>query len=238
MSEDTSSGAAFIEAVNLEPTDGGPEFTQPESSESVVDTAYLVKVDIVDLRVAEPVKILDSPFGPVPLDQANISHLKDGGFGQGDSVVPEAGYTPSLLSDPASTGVPLPFLEEVPPEKFREAVLTASEFSDIHARNLNIRADYGDYSCWLSHDGLSGMAISEYGEITNVFTMEKGRGQTMMEQFLSNVASAYERITLNCFDGILPEFYGLFGFKEVERQQNTDDADGPDVVYMEWNREL
>lgn len=72
-----------------------------------------------------------------------------------------------------------------------------------------------------------GFAISETGELTSVYSLAKGQGDTIMK-----AAIALGAKHLDCFDGYLVEFYKKHGFREVDRMENWTPGE-PDVVLME-----
>lgn len=78
----------------------------------------------------------------------------------------------------------------------------------------------------LSEDWLSGFVVREDGELTNVWSVERGRGDEI-------VADAIERgaVYLDCFDGYLVGLYERHGFHNVKSVPNWTPG-GPDVVYM------
>lgn len=78
----------------------------------------------------------------------------------------------------------------------------------------------------LAVDGLSGYAVRADGELTNVFSVERGRGDGIVTSALSSGA-----VYLDCFDGYLPEFYARHGFEVNARVPNWTPGE-PDVVYM------
>lgn len=78
----------------------------------------------------------------------------------------------------------------------------------------------------LAVDGLSGYVVREDGELTNVFSVERGRGAEIVASAVDNGA-----VYLDCFDGYLPTLYGRHGFEVVSRVANWTPG-GPDVVYM------
>lgn len=78
----------------------------------------------------------------------------------------------------------------------------------------------------LAVDGLSGYVVREDGELTNVFSVERGRGAEILAD-----AIAAGAVYLDCFDGYLPTLYARHGFEVVSRVANWTPG-GPDVVYM------
>lgn len=85
-------------------------------------------------------------------------------------------------------------------------------------------SDGADYR--LAVDGLSGFVVRSDGELTNVFSVERGRGDAIMADALAAGA-----VYLDCFDGYLPTFYARHGFVEAQRVANWTPG-APDVVYM------
>ena len=79
---------------------------------------------------------------------------------------------------------------------------------------------------FLSDDKKSGFVLSHNGELTNVFSTRKGRGDELMYYALAHGAKH-----LDCFDGYLVSFYSKHGFEEYNREANWDEGQ-PDVVYM------
>lgn len=80
--------------------------------------------------------------------------------------------------------------------------------------------------CYLATDWLSGFVVRADGELTNVWSVERGRGDGIMDAALQAGADV-----LDCFDGYLPTFYARHGFVEYAREANWTPG-GPDVVFM------
>ena len=80
--------------------------------------------------------------------------------------------------------------------------------------------------CYLSHDKNSGYMIKDDGDLVLVFSMVKGRGDTIVRHAVKNGA-----IKLDCFDGYLVDLYSGHGFVVHKREPNWTDGE-PDVVYM------
>lgn len=79
---------------------------------------------------------------------------------------------------------------------------------------------------FLATDWLSGYAIRADGDLTNVWSVERGRGAELLDDALRNGAE-----TLDCFDGYLPRLYARHGFVEYAREPNWTPGE-PDVVFM------
>lgn len=118
-----------------------------------------------------------------------------------------------------------------PPETFRQAVINVTELGSIYADNIEVRSSYEGCDCWLSEDGLCGFAVTEEGELINVFSVANGRGSYLMDHILS----MYDSLKLNCFEGFLENFYGDAGFTVVAREENYITGE-VNVVYMQWDR--
>lgn len=104
-------------------------------------------------------------------------------------------------------------------------------FEDARLRSDQIREATSEdvpegRSCFLSEDLLSGFVISEDGELTNVFSLERGRGDALVTAAIDHGASH-----LDCFDGYLPTLYARHGFVETSREANWTPGQ-PDVVFM------
>lgn len=78
----------------------------------------------------------------------------------------------------------------------------------------------------LTTDERSGYAIRPDGDLVFVFSLERGRGATIVADAIANGAE-----TLDCFDGYLPTLYARHGFVEYAREDNWTPG-GPDVVFM------
>lgn len=79
---------------------------------------------------------------------------------------------------------------------------------------------------YLSVDGRSGFAVTFKGELHGVFSLVKGRGDTLVRD-----AVFFGATHLDCFDGYLPTLYAKHGFHETRREPNWVEGQ-PDVVYM------
>jgi len=86
--------------------------------------------------------------------------------------------------------------------------------------------DFENKILFLSDDNHSGFALSGSGELTNVFSVFKGRGHSLVQHALAHGASH-----LDCFEGYLTGFYEQHGFVEYKREANWN-AGGSDVVFM------
>ena len=88
-------------------------------------------------------------------------------------------------------------------------------------------SEYEKMNTYLSPDKKSGFAVKPDGDLVSVFSLEKGRGNTIVQQ-----AKEAGATKLDAFDnGYLKEFYQKHGFKEYKREPNWT-GKGPDVVYM------
>jgi len=120
--------------------------------------------------------------------------------------------------------------EEVLPIVFKEVVLQVVDSGELFRQNLDVKSSYDEYECFLSKDLMSGFAVHRMTcEIINVFSLVKGRGQ----ELLAVATTQFNYMTLNCFDGFLPNVYAKAGFIETKREKNWDPR-GPDVVLMEF----
>ena len=79
---------------------------------------------------------------------------------------------------------------------------------------------------FLSADGRSGYAITPDGELTSVFSSERGRGNALVAHSVAQGAKH-----LNAFEGHLTNLYANHGFKEHRRENNWTPG-GPSVVFM------
>lgn len=82
----------------------------------------------------------------------------------------------------------------------------------------------GDF--YVSPDLMSGFCVRDSGELVGVFSLEPGRGHSLVSNAVWSGATY-----LDCFDGYLPQLYGSHGFRIVRREPNWRPG-GPDVVHM------
>lgn len=83
-----------------------------------------------------------------------------------------------------------------------------------------------DFKKYLSPDEKSGFMLKPDGEITALFSSEKGRGEALVQEAIKQGGTK-----LDAFDGYLPKLYEKYGFKEYKREPNWTQGQ-PDVVYM------
>ncbi|USH44658.1 acetyltransferase [Streptomyces phage BroPlease] len=83
-----------------------------------------------------------------------------------------------------------------------------------------------DARYYLTADGLSGFGVAAHGDLIGLFSRVKGRGASLVQAAIDRGA-----VSLDCFDGFLPDYYAGFGFQETERVANWTPG-GPDVVFM------
>ncbi len=112
--------------------------------------------------------------------------------------------------------------------EFHSAINNVIQQSPRMKENLTVHPMefYKESKTFLSPDKKSGFAISPSGELTNVFSTEKGRGNHIVSQAIKEGAKH-----LDAFEGHLTDLYGRHGFKEYHRKPNWTPG-GPDVVYM------
>lgn len=85
-------------------------------------------------------------------------------------------------------------------------------------------------SYYLADDMLSGFVVSWDGELTNLFSVVKGRGAGLVTEAKRQGASH-----LDCFDGYLTSLYSQHGFVVTRREENWSGPEYPDVVFMSLN---
>lgn len=122
-------------------------------------------------------------------------------------------------------------------ERFAYAIAVARQHLGAEgAANLTdyLPSDYTEMRCFLSEDSRSGFVVKDSGELVNVFSLVKGRGDALVRAAIAEGATS-----LDCYDGHLPRLYGRNGFVETGRVA-WDDAYAPegwtfgrpDVVFM------
>lgn len=79
----------------------------------------------------------------------------------------------------------------------------------------------------LGDGGTCGFIVRNGGELIAVFSLVKGRGDSLVKAAIA-MGAEY----LDCFDGYLPKLYAKHGFVTVKRELNWT-VGGPDVVYMQ-----
>lgn len=82
---------------------------------------------------------------------------------------------------------------------------------------------------YLSNDHNSGFGVTRVGELVNVFSVIKGRGNELLT-FAKMVGANH----LDCFDGYLVMFYTSHGFVTYKVESNYI-LGGPSVIYMRLN---
>jgi hypothetical protein len=115
---------------------------------------------------------------------------------------------------------------------FHSALSAASPKQPHISQNVepHSKEALADMKTYLSADKKSGYAIKPNGELTSVFSSEKGRGNHLVSHAISQGANH-----LNAFEGHLTNLYSKHGFKEHKREKNWDPK-GPDVVHMKLNK--
>lgn len=123
---------------------------------------------------------------------------------------------------------------EVSPEEFIEQKNKIPKEKETYLSDIEPDKISQTATAFLTEDKKVGVAVSDQGEIQNLFSLEKGKGKYAL-------IKAIERggFFLDCFDKDerkgetkgLPDYYKKFGFKEIKREKNWDPA-GPDVVFM------
>lgn len=99
---------------------------------------------------------------------------------------------------------------------------------------------YRNSRVYLAPNKRAGFAISNLGELSNVFANNfKGAGKAAIAMAIELGAKF-----LDCYDGHLPKLYSAFGFVETGRMKFLDEyakpgwgfakMGRPDVVYMAW----
>lgn len=110
---------------------------------------------------------------------------------------------------------------------FRSALATARVMSARIADATSAPGEIGDGGRYfVATDARSGFAVSSDDELVGVFSLERGRGDEIVEKAIGAGA-----VALDCFDGYLPTLYGRHGFVEVRREANWTPGE-PDVVFM------
>lgn len=80
--------------------------------------------------------------------------------------------------------------------------------------------------CYLSRDLKSGFNITYKCELNSVFSLVRGRGESIV-----STAVSYGADNLNCFDGYLVKLYESSGFRICSREPNWTPGE-PDIIYM------
>lgn len=132
-------------------------------------------------------------------------------------------------------------LKEVDAETFKKAIEAVREKGDIYKANIHPYSldEYKDMKTYMTPDSKSGYAIKPNGELVNVHSTVKGRGDSLVKDAVERGATK-----LDAFDikGKLPTLYGRHGFRETGRfdfdPQYAEDLEllkqeKPDFVTME-----
>lgn len=127
----------------------------------------------------------------------------------------------------------------VSPVEFRNALLRAKRVfitpvsAGLHEYSLR---EYAEMRTFLGQQGRSGYAIKPDGDLVNLFSCSRGKGQALLKEAVANGAKK-----LDCYDGSLVGIYQKAGFREVgrepfDREIGPSVLSGlrPDVVYMEY----
>jgi hypothetical protein len=133
------------------------------------------------------------------------------------------------------SGAPEPLVvEHVTPDVFLEARNRSPYMAYLSELTP---ADLADHRLIMNTPG-SGVAIAPDGDDQNLFRLPgvpKGMGARALLQ-----AIEFGGRTLDCYDGVLPDYYATFGFIETARVRFDPRfahgvfADCPDVIYMQW----
>jgi hypothetical protein len=130
---------------------------------------------------------------------------------------------------------------EVRGSDFGDQVSRAINHHDFHRTNLSPHPEgYANYRCWMQSDGSAGYAVSRlpvhetgHRELINVFSTVSRMGNG--ERLIAHAKETYGHLILDCYDGVLVDFYGRQGFIETSRSPNWN-AGGPDIVFMRCDR--
>jgi hypothetical protein len=124
--------------------------------------------------------------------------------------------------------------EPVTPEMFLEARNRSPYMAYLSELTTE---DLADHHLLMNSTG-SGVAIAPDGDVQNLFRLPgipKGLGARALVQAINQGGR-----TLDCYAGVLPNYYACFGFVETARVKFDPAyahgvfADCPDVVHMRW----
>jgi predicted Rossmann-fold nucleotide-binding protein len=129
-------------------------------------------------------------------------------------------------------------LELVEPGVFQYWLKRAARQRPVIAANMETLeiGQMRPWSCRLHRDNTyyrfapydAGFIVSTDGTLHNLFSVEKGCGDGLMEEAVAAGARKLE-----CYDvGVLLNLYRKHGFKETNRVKNWQGPAYPDVVYM------
>lgn len=138
-------------------------------------------------------------------------------------------------------------------EKFAAAITESKDSTPFGAavyvyptKSTEDETGYADMRLFLTKDGKSGVAVKPNGDIVSVFAAQ-GSGNSLS---LMQLALAAGGRKLDAFDTVLPDIYGMHGFRAIARTKWNDEyaPDGwskdafetfnggePDVVFMAYD---
>lgn len=111
-------------------------------------------------------------------------------------------------------------------DTFERAMSTARAESPLVEEMTSAPTDVEGSIYVLAPDQRSGYCVRPDGEFVLVFSLERGRGDFIVEAAIADGATR-----LDCFDGYLVDLYSRHGFVETERVANWTPGE-PDVVFM------
>lgn len=157
--------------------------------------------------------------------------------------------TPATIKSLQAAELPAVTLHELTPvvmaNEYRNAIIASKEGSKFGAAVYVYPVEeYAGMRLFQTPDGTSGFAIKSDGDIVSVYTNGGGKVLSMLELAVDEGGTK-----LDAFDTVLPDIYGMAGFKETRRvpwsdEHAADDWDKkvfakfnngePDVVDMEY----
>lgn len=130
--------------------------------------------------------------------------------------------------------------------RFHEAITKSKQSTEYGAAvYVYDQAEYQGMRLFMTEDGKNGFAIKPDGDIVSVFSSGGGKVHPML-----TLATQEGGTKLDAFDTVLPELYGINGFREVAREPWNEkyrpegwdkkvfsiyNNGEPDVVYMEFD---
>ncbi|OXE35709.1 MAG: hypothetical protein CGW95_12205 [Phenylobacterium zucineum] len=121
---------------------------------------------------------------------------------------------------------------------FADAITDSKESTEFGAavyvyptQSSEDETGYADMKLFLTKDGLNGVAVKSNGDIVSVFSQQRSGNSLSLLQ----VALAAGGRKLDAFDTVLPDIYGMHGFRAISRIPWNDD---PGIKPPGWDKDV